>query len=57
MEALKRAQKRRAEAVDAQEARLTADAARTLRNAERAKEHGLVVSDELSASLKFFKKV
>lgn len=42
MEALARAKKRRAEAVDAQEARLTADEARTLRNAERAKDHGLV---------------
>ena len=34
--------KRRAEAVAAQEARLAAEEARTLHNAERAKEHGLV---------------
>jgi hypothetical protein len=41
-EALARAKQRRAEAVAAQEACMAADDARTLRNAERAKEHGLV---------------
>ena len=42
--ALARANQRRAEAVAAQEARLAAEdeEARTLHNAERAKEHGLV---------------
>ena len=42
MEALARAKQRRAEAVEAQEKRMQADEARTLRNGERAKEHGLV---------------
>ena len=41
-EALARAKRLRAEAVEAQAARLAADKERTLRNAERAKEHGLV---------------
>ena len=41
-EALARAKQRRAEAVAAQEARMAADDVRTLKNAERAKEHGLV---------------
>ena len=41
-EALARAKRLRAEAVEAQAARLAADKARTLQNAERAKEHGLV---------------
>ena len=42
MEALARARKRRDEAVKAQAERLQAEQARTMLNAERAKEHGLV---------------
>ena len=42
MEALARARQRREEAVKAQAERLQAETARTQRNAERAKEHGLV---------------
>ena len=43
MQALARAKQRREErAVEAQSARLEADTARTLRNSERAKEHGMV---------------
>ena len=42
MDALARAKQLRADAVEAQSARLAADAARTEHNAERAKEYGLV---------------
>ena len=42
MQALARAKQLRTDAVEAQAARVQADEARTLRNAERAKEHGLV---------------
>ena len=42
MDALARAKRRREEAMEAQAEKLAADAARTLHNAERAKEHGLV---------------